>query len=641
MRVTRSMDKDSTARAATARGVASGAAIGVFAGTLFASETLYINPLIVGARNFLSFFLFFPALYGVFGAAAGLAGGVVSHFIARHRGGSAVRFASFVRIWFVAFTFFFAEGFGRCYGCHQWYRTIWPSLTITPIESFGCFLTVLSASLLAGAAAAALIRLLLRRCVAAAGNPERRAVTLAALFLLVLVMIPALRSRPEFTPPSYRPEYASTEGSKVRLVIVDGGDWDFIDPLLDTDKLPNLAALIDRGVRGDLGIDMPCISPYLWTCIATGVCDDVHGLCEFYGYRPPGATRPITRYPGDGNSKRFLFHRLDRTLSRLGVGSVIYPSSRQKTVPVLWDYLGDAGRSVCVAGYRYTWPPGEVNGALVTTKLGAEKRWSPTTWPPDLEDRLRSDFHDDAGAVTAKLLGERLAGTPPERLGAHKVKVEKARYEMNRDFKMTAAARALVDSLDPDFALLGLTGVDASEHIYLLEYMLGHEPNRPPLSGYFSRFTDEKAINDMKETIPKVYAVFDSLLGVITNDATDDEMVMVVSDHGHDLDGSGHRFGPEGILVMAGGPVKRGATIDSATVFDVLPTVLHVLGVPVPIGIRGRVLTEVFREESLERNEVRFISPDNGGEKVFNGGDDLPELDDEELRKLKALGYID
>ena len=59
-------------------------------------------------------------------------------------------------------------------------------------------------------------------------------------------------------------------------------------------------------------------------------------------------------------------------------------------------------------------------------------------------------------------------------------------------------------------------------------------------------------------------------------------------------------FGPtgdhrmEGVLVAAGPPFRAGATPEAATLLDIAPTVLHLLGVPVPDDMDGRVLTEIL-----------------------------------------------
>ena len=59
-------------------------------------------------------------------------------------------------------------------------------------------------------------------------------------------------------------------------------------------------------------------------------------------------------------------------------------------------------------------------------------------------------------------------------------------------------------------------------------------------------------------------------------------------------------FGPtgdhrmEGVLVAAGPPFRPGATPEQASLLDIAPTILHLLGVPVPDDMDGRVLSEIL-----------------------------------------------
>jgi len=59
-------------------------------------------------------------------------------------------------------------------------------------------------------------------------------------------------------------------------------------------------------------------------------------------------------------------------------------------------------------------------------------------------------------------------------------------------------------------------------------------------------------------------------------------------------------FGPtgdhrmEGVLVASGPAVRSGAQLRDAALLDIAPTVLHLLGVPVPSDMDGRVLTELL-----------------------------------------------
>src|SRR5262245_28350756 len=56
---------------------------------------------------------------------------------------------------------------------------------------------------------------------------------------------------------------------KVVVVGLDSFDWRIADPLLKQGRMPNLAALIGRGVRANLRTLRPILSPVIWTSIAT------------------------------------------------------------------------------------------------------------------------------------------------------------------------------------------------------------------------------------------------------------------------------------------------------------------------------------------------------------------------------------
>ena len=91
---------------------------------------------------------------------------------------------------------------------------------------------------------------------------------------------------------------------------------------------------------------------------------------------------------------------------------------------------------------------------------------------------------------------------------------------------------------------VGLIAVDEAEHAFMLEHVLSRTSDRRPLSRYFRRFTSEEGIELLSDAIAETYAITDSLLGELIEGAGDD-LIIVASDHGHDQDGSGHRYGPE------------------------------------------------------------------------------------------------
>jgi predicted AlkP superfamily phosphohydrolase/phosphomutase len=102
-------------------------------------------------------------------------------------------------------------------------------------------------------------------------------------------------------------------------------------------------------------------------------------------------------------------------------------------------------------------------------------------------------------------------------------------------------------------------------------------------------------------------------------------------------------FGPtgdhrmEGVLIAAGPAFRTGATPFGAKLLDIAPTVLHLLGVPVPDDMDGRVLTELLEPASLSP----VLEPVLVG--VHSTASDsryTPEQDAAIQQRLADLGYL-
>jgi arylsulfatase A-like enzyme len=173
----------------------------------------------------------------------------------------------------------------------------------------------------------------------------------------------------------------------------------------------------------------------------------------------------------------------------------------------------------------------------------------------------------------------------------------------------------------------------------MLHHALARRPADQPLPAHLDDELTRQRIAANGDTVTHAYTIFDQELGLLLEGLGDD-VVLVVSDHGHDLDGSAHQFGPPGIIVVAGGPIARGALLESATVFDVLPTVLHLMGLPVPQGLEGRVLEEVLDPDWSRANQVVRIAP---GAADRADSAHLPDagLRADDARELRELGYVE
>lgn len=68
---------------------------------------------------------------------------------------------------------------------------------------------------------------------------------------------------------------------------------------------------------------------------------------------------------------------------------------------------------------------------------------------------------------------------------------------------------------------------------------------------------------------------------------------------------------PSGIFLAYGPGIKKGNRLDGAKIYDIAPTILHILGVPIPKDTDGRVLKEGFEHDSeFARRPVEYVRTD-------------------------------
>lgn len=103
--------------------------------------------------------------------------------------------------------------------------------------------------------------------------------------------------------------------------------------------------------------------------------------------------------------------------------------------------------------------------------------------------------------------------------------------------------------------------------------------------------------------------------------------------------GGNHR--PDGILFMKGSSIRRGFRIEGARIYDLAPTILYLMGTPVPADMDGRVLQQAILPSHLQLNPPRYMEPPEGGKaKAQSLGYSEEEATCVEER-LRGLGYVE
>ncbi len=93
----------------------------------------------------------------------------------------------------------------------------------------------------------------------------------------------------------------------------------------------------------------------------------------------------------------------------------------------------------------------------------------------------------------------------------------------------------------------------------------------------------------------------------------------------------------KGIFLAKGEDFRSGGRCDDVSILDILPTVLHLLGVPLPRDLDGTILWGALREGLEGERPPVYVDPTD-----FQGcGGELTSEEEDEVRKqLKKLGYI-
>jgi predicted AlkP superfamily phosphohydrolase/phosphomutase len=192
----------------------------------------------------------------------------------------------------------------------------------------------------------------------------------------------------------------------------------------------------------------------------------------------------------------------------------------------------------------------------------------------------------------------------------------------------------------PDFFAVYFLGVDRASHRFW-------GPMRP---WSVSMRMDDEVIEAFKNVVPAYYERVDELIGEVLDAVDENSVIIVCSDHGFRgplRTKEGMQLGIKmhrdiGILAAKGPGIRKGATLTNASVLDLTPTILALLGEPVGRDMDGFVLTELIEEDILAENPVEYIDTYEKEEQPEDSDEPIEsDLDDAIREELRSLGYIE
>jgi predicted AlkP superfamily phosphohydrolase/phosphomutase len=407
-----------------------------------------------------------------------------------------------------------------------------------------------------------------------------------------------------------------------------------VKPMLERGELPTLAALINRGVFGYLKTVAPARSPVIWTTIATGKPDEEHGIHRFCDEK---AGTPYT--------------------------------SNARRVKALWNITDDHSLSCNLVGYWITWPAEEINGVVVTQfssktqfkhkqtiKGSLFRNQEGSTWPPEYIEEIWPQVEEVSKPenLQRNVLGPVFGDLDEEDLPAGIQKlISTSRWAFEADAIYHAAARRLFREKPADLNIVYYSGTDVIAH----RFWCYREPS------HYSYTIPERYKEAFGKSIENYYRHVDRMAGELVELSPDNTRVILVSDHGMHadfLDGTNggkpvllsahHKDGPPGVFAAAGPGIRKGPGVgqllkeketgEVGSIYDIAPTVLYLLDLPVGRDMKlGRVLKNILLPQQLERRAVEYVDTHDKGFRPPTLSISSGEGDDEFMERFRALGY--
>lgn len=413
-------------------------------------------------------------------------------------------------------------------------------------------------------------------------------------------------------------------GPEVWVIGLDGADWDQLDPMIARGELPHLAALKKGGASGVLRSEKPLISPVLWTTIATGKSPDQHGVTWFMTDDAQGNKIPV--------------------------------SSNQRQARSFWNIASEAGINCGVVGWWATWPADPINGFVISDYVGWHSFGvnghasddAGKTWPTELISTVREMMPNPADIPTSQLAAMinlpagRLAPNPAADPYADPISHLRQAIATSRGY-----TDVVLDRLDsgqnqrPSLLAVYYEGTDAITHLFG-DYQAPRLP-----------WVSEADFAAYQLVVNEYWRWQDQLVGELLARRGPQTTIIIVSDHGFrvgterrkedafniETADADHMF--DGVIIINGPGVEPGAHLSDADIYDVAPTVLYALSLPVAADMAGRVLTGAMAPGVVAASPVRSVVTYETSPMVRQDNIDHPTGATDDLEKmLRSLGYL-
>jgi predicted AlkP superfamily phosphohydrolase/phosphomutase len=165
-------------------------------------------------------------------------------------------------------------------------------------------------------------------------------------------------------------KFGKKERPQVVVVGLDGVPYTLLVDLKNSGRIPNMAAIFERGYFGQMSVCIPEISSVSWSSFMTGTQSGEHGI--------------------------FVFTDL-----QTGTYNIYFTNFMHLKAPPLWKDLGARGIKSVVINMPATYPALKINGVLISgfVAIDINKAVYPPSLVPSLNER---DYRIDVDTMRAR-----------------------------------------------------------------------------------------------------------------------------------------------------------------------------------------------------------------------------------------------
>ena len=458
------------------------------------------------------------------------------------------------------------------------------------------------------------------------GSSRRVLVTAGGLAFCGALLLVTLTSRHEAGAEAPSLTVVSS-GLRVRLIAIDGFDPQIAARLAQADRIPGLAAALGFGTGRAATAPATANGPErtagaaaramvrfgdtqdparLWTTVATGQSAERHAVRGLETRRVFGLQGAIA-----GESPSPLVAALSAATDLLRLTRPSIASRDERRVKAFWEVAAGAGLETVVVNWWASWPAPADSGTIISDRATLRlERGGPLDAeiaPEAAYTTLRSRWQE-IRTQAASLASTVTSPAEMEPL---------IRRSAELDALQLAITRAVVQP-NTDLACTYLPGLDLVQHGLLTNSEgAGLAPSM---------------VATRLEALDRYYEFLDRLLTTWLERA-DDELLVILTSPGR------IQADTPGLFVLRGAAVNRLARDAVATPPDIMPTLLHALGLPISRELEGRSLVELFSVEFARRYPVREVAT-YGTPSSNRSPRGAQPLDQEMIDRLRSLGYV-